>query len=87
MGLGVHPCFCLGYCNGSGYFSVGPGVVRYLKSVFTLDVTWFDLNEAAGLAAKLEGDIAAVHSFMSAGLGRPPQVCLGRGWGGGGLLG
>ncbi|CAJ1399824.1 unnamed protein product [Effrenium voratum] len=43
--------------------------LRYLKSVFTLDVTWFDLNEAAGLAAKLEGDIAAVHSFMSAGLG------------------
>eukprot|EP00913_Durusdinium_trenchii_P018726 g17596.t1 len=37
----------------------------FLKS----DITWFDTHQPAGLAAKLEMDIAMVQIFMSAGLG------------------
>ena len=37
--------------------------------VLSLDITWFDTHEPAGLAAKLEADIAQVQIFMSAGLG------------------
>eukprot|EP00435_Cladocopium_sp_Y103_P007453 s468_g2.t1 len=41
----------------------------FLKSVLSLDISWFDNNEPAGLAAKLEMDIAQVQIFMSMGLG------------------
>ena len=37
--------------------------------MLSLDITWFDTHEPAGLAAKLEMDIAQVQIFMSAGLG------------------
>lgn len=41
----------------------------FLKSVLSLDISWFDNNEPAGLAAKLEMDIAQVQIFMAMGLG------------------
>eukprot|EP00434_Breviolum_minutum_P038387 symbB.v1.2.034049.t2/scaffold4326.1/size41202/4 len=41
----------------------------FLRSVLSLDISWFDTHEPAGLAAKLELEIAQVQVFMSAGLG------------------
>ncbi|CAJ1381111.1 unnamed protein product [Effrenium voratum] len=43
--------------------------IKYLKSLLSLDVPWYDAHEPAGLAARLEGEIASVYIFQSAALG------------------
>ena len=41
----------------------------FMEALLTLDVAWYDENEPAGVAAKLETDIANVYSFMCTGCG------------------
>jgi len=41
----------------------------FLKSLFSLDVAWYDEHEPAGVAAKLEADISSVYIFMSTAMG------------------
>ena len=41
----------------------------FLEVLFCLDVSWFDEHEPAGVAARLETDIANVYMFMSTALG------------------
>ena len=36
--------------------------LKYIKSLLTMDIPWYDANEPAGLAARLQGDIAAPRS-------------------------
>jgi len=41
----------------------------FLEVLFCLDVSWYDEHEPAGVAARLETDIANVYMFMSTALG------------------
>ena len=41
----------------------------FVASILSLDVSWYDEHDPAGVAAKLETDIANVYSFMCTGLG------------------
>jgi len=41
----------------------------FLEVLFRLDVSWYDEHEPAGVAARLETDIANVYMFMSTALG------------------
>lgn len=43
--------------------------IKFIKQLMTLDVPWYDANDSAGLAARLQADIGALYMFMSAGLG------------------
>ncbi|CAK9035219.1 unnamed protein product [Durusdinium trenchii] len=43
--------------------------MKFIKSLVTMDIPWYDEHEPAGIAARLQGDITAIHTFMSAGLG------------------
>ena len=41
----------------------------FMENLLSLDVSWYDEHEPAGVAAKLEADVANMYSFMSTGLG------------------
>ncbi|CAE7173775.1 ABCB1 [Symbiodinium microadriaticum] len=41
----------------------------FLEVLFCLDVSWYDENEPAGTASRLEADVANVYMFMSTALG------------------